>query len=226
MTPTCEAVRTYLAAHVDGEATPLGTEAIAAHLEGCEACAAAAAELRAYREAMARAYRPVAAPASLARFLRRRARGRDHHDAVASDRAPLDVATSDPAILVAWFAGRVPFPIRLPVLDSPDLRLVGGRLMEVAGELAGYVAYRKGDSVVSLGVAPAQAGAPPRGAESEVFGTLRFHLSRMRGHNVIAWTDRGLAYALVSDLPAQGRSSCSVCHAPGSGLRGVEGFHR
>ncbi len=265
MTPTCEAVRTYLAAHVDGEATPLGTEAIAAHLEGCEACAAAAAELRAYREAMARAYRPVAAPASLARFLRRRARGSDprrwiaaaaallllaggaallldrgrrggfqtlaevavvHHDAVASDRVPLDVATSDPAILVAWFAGRVPFPIRLPVLDSPDLHLVGGRLMEVAGELAGYVAYRKGDSVVSLGVAPAQAGAPPRGAESEVFGTLRFHLSRMRGHNVIAWTDRGLAYALVSDLPAQGRSSCSVCHAPGSGLRGVEGFHR
>jgi anti-sigma factor RsiW len=266
MTPTCDAVRSYLAAHVDGEATPLGTEAMAAHLQGCEDCAAAAAELRAYREAMARAYRQAAAPRSLARALRREAR-RDstaarwmaasaaavllvagaggmllasqrrvlptlaqvavvHHDAFASARAPLDVTIADPARLVAWFAGRVPFPIRLPVLDSPDLHLLGGRLMEVAGGLAGYVAYRKGDSIVSLGVAPAETGAPPRDSESEVFGSLRFHLSRMRGHNVIAWTDRGLAYALVSDLPAQGRASCTVCHAPGSGLRGVEGFHR
>jgi hypothetical protein len=97
--------------------------------------------------------------------------------------------------------------------------------MEVAGQLAGYVAYRKGSSIVSLAVAPAGAGAPPRG-ESEVFGSLRFHLSRMRGHNVIAWTDRELSYALVSDLPAQGRESCAICHAPGSGLRGMEGFHR
>jgi anti-sigma factor RsiW len=63
MTPTCDAVRSYLAAHVDGEATPLGTEAMAAHLQGGEDCAAAAAELRAYREAMARAYRQAGAEA-------------------------------------------------------------------------------------------------------------------------------------------------------------------
>lgn len=148
------------------------------------------------------------------------------HDALASARDSLDVATADPARLVAWFANRLPFPVRLPVLDSPDLRPVGGSLMEVAGRLAGYVAYRKGNSIVSLGVAPAGAGAPPRGAESEVFRSLRFHLSRMRGHNVIAWTDRDLSYALVSDLPAQGRESCAMCHAPGSGLRGVDDFHR
>jgi anti-sigma factor RsiW len=267
MTASCDAVRAHLAAHVDGEATPLGAEAIAGHLAACEGCAAAEASLRAYREAMARAYRPVRAPASLARALRRRARGGRavrgwvvgaaaaallalvggvalrigadrgrfqtlaevavvHHDAFAAALAPLDVATSEPARLVSWFAGRVPFPIQLPYLDSPDLRLVGGRLMEVAGELAGYVAYRKGNEVVSLGVAPARAGAPPRGAAREAFRSLQFHLSRMRGHNVISWTDRGLAYVLVSDLPAQGRTSCSVCHAPGSGLRDVEGFHR
>jgi anti-sigma factor RsiW len=148
-----------------------------------------------------------------------------HHDAFAAARAPLDVITSDPARLVAWFAGRVPFTLRLPSLDSPDLRLVGGRLMEVAGGLAGYVAYRKGDALVSLGVAPARAGRPPEGAEREAFRSLQFHLSRTGGHNVISWTDRGLAYALVSDLPSQGRSSCAVCHAPGSGLRDVEGFH-
>jgi len=148
------------------------------------------------------------------------------HDAFAAARAPLEVVTSDPARLVAWFTGRVPFSIHFPTLDGPDLRLVGGRLIEVAGELAAYVAYRKGDHVVSLGVAPARAGAPPHGAESESFRSLRFYLSQKRGHNVITWTDRGLAYALVSDLPAQGRSSCVVCHGPGSGLRDVEGFHR
>ncbi len=267
MTPTCDGIRSYLAAHVDGEATPLGAEATAAHLAGCEGCAAIAAELRAYREAMARSYRPGSAPPSLTEGLRRRIRGGRrarwwmagaaaatlllaalgatvlgagsgerlrtladvtvvHHDAFAAARTPLDVVTSDPARLVAWFTGRVPFPIQFPVLDGPDLRLVGGRLVDVAGELAAYVAYRKGDAVVSLGVAPARTGAPPPGAESEHFRSHRFYLSRNRGHNVITWTDRGLAYTLVSDLPAQGRSSCVVCHGPGSGLRDVEGFHR
>jgi anti-sigma factor RsiW len=148
------------------------------------------------------------------------------HEAVASARVPLEIVTTDPARLVAWFAARLPFEVALPRLDSPELHLMGGRLTEVAGGLAAHVLYRRGSALVSLGVAPAAAGGPPPGAETEAFRSLRFHMSRLGGHNVIAWTDGGLAYALVSDLPAQGRGSCVVCHAPGSGLRGVEGFHR
>lgn len=148
------------------------------------------------------------------------------HDGVVAARVPLDIATPEPVRLVAWFAGRLPFELALPRLDNPELHLVGGRLTEVAGGLAAYVLYRKGNALVSLGVAPASAGGPPPGAETEAFRSLRFHMWRLGGHNVIAWTDRGLDYALVSDLPAQGRGSCVVCHAPGSGLRGVEGFHR
>jgi anti-sigma factor RsiW len=268
MTLTCDAVRSHLAAHVDGEATPLSPEAIVGHLAACEGCAAIVAELGAYRAAMARCYGTAPAPPALAGALRRRVRrGRSgrwwmagvaaaalflaaggaslllaispserfhtladatvlHHDAFAAARAPLDLVTSDPARLVAWFTGRVPFSIQFPALDGPDLRLAGGRLIDVAGELAAYVAYRKGDAIVSLGVASAKTGTPPQGAESEAFRSHRFYLSQKRGHNVITWTDRGLAYTLVSDLPAQGRSSCVVCHGPGSGLRDVEGFHR
>ncbi|HUL61047.1 MAG TPA: zf-HC2 domain-containing protein [Anaeromyxobacteraceae bacterium] len=267
MTASCAAVRSCLAAHLDGESTPLDAEAIRGHLAGCDRCRSAAEELGAYRAAVARVFRPARAPGSLHRAVRRRVRafGRPrpwvpavavaavlaslalallatrearsriatlgetavlHHDAIVTGQAPLDVTTSDPAGLVTWFAGRLPFSIHLPRLDSPELHLVGARLIEVAGDLAALVVYRKGGAMVTLAVAPAASGAPPRGSEAETFRSLRFHLSRTRGHNVIAWTDGGLAYALVSDLPSQGRASCLVCHARGSGLRDVEEFHR
>jgi anti-sigma factor RsiW len=268
VTIPCATVASYLAAHLDGEATPLGSDAIERHLAACDGCRAAADDFLAYRRAISRAYRTMPAPDALRRAVRHRVRERVRrrtrgwvavaaalvfvtgvavglftrrephardgylggvaahlHDAYVEGGTPLDVSTSDPARLAAWFSGRVPFALSLPRVEQAGLRLVGGRVVNAGEDLAAFVAYRQGEAHVSVAVAAAREVAP-RGAESEAFRTLRFYFSRQRGHNVISWTDGALSYALVSDLPAQGRASCTVCHGSGSGLRDVDAFQR
>jgi hypothetical protein len=41
---------------------------------------------------------------------------------------------------------------------------------------------------------------------------LTFHYNAIHGLKVITWSDRGLTYALVSDLEERGQQSCIVCH--------------
>jgi hypothetical protein len=41
---------------------------------------------------------------------------------------------------------------------------------------------------------------------------LTFHFNSIFGFKVITWSDRGLTYALVSDLEERGLQSCIVCH--------------
>jgi anti-sigma factor RsiW len=145
---------------------------------------------------------------------------------VAAGQTPLDIVSADPAKLVEWFAGRLPFELLLPRLDSPELHLVGSRLVDVGGRLAAFIAYRRGD--VDIGLAVAQQGdvPPPRSTTSETFRSIRFHFETVDGYEVISWSDRGLSYSLASRLPSRGRASCQVCHSQGSGLADVQEFHR
>jgi hypothetical protein len=54
--------------------------------------------------------------------------------------------------------------------------------------------------------------ARPRGGEEIVAKGLTFHYDSINGFKVITWSDRGLTYALVSDLEERGQQSCIVCH--------------
>ena len=149
-----------------------------------------------------------------------------YHRSVEGGQTPLDIVSADPAKLVAWVAGRLPFELLLPRLDSPELHLVGSRLIDVAGKLAAFIAYRKSDAAIGLAVAQQGDVPPPSNTTSETFRSIRFHFETIDGYEVISWTDRGLSYALVSRLPSRGRASCQVCHAQGSGLTDVQEFHR
>jgi hypothetical protein len=64
---------------------------------------------------------------------------------------------------------------------------------------------------ISLVVTSASA-AVPRGGERIVAKGITFHYDSIDGLKVITWTDRGLTYALVSDLEERGQRSCIVCH--------------
>ena len=55
--------------------------------------------------------------------------------------------------------------------------------------------------------------AVPSGGEEIVSKGLMFHFDSIDGLKVITWSDRGLTYALVSDLEERGQQSCMVCHA-------------
>ncbi|PTL80971.1 anti-sigma factor [Vitiosangium sp. GDMCC 1.1324] len=67
MSPSCESVRTFLSAYLDGEATPLPRGDVERHLESCPACAREAEDLRNLRSVVRSAYVPAAVPAGLRR---------------------------------------------------------------------------------------------------------------------------------------------------------------
>ena len=50
------------------------------------------------------------------------------------------------------------------------------------------------------------------GGEEIASRGLRFHYNAIAGLKVLTWSDRGLTYALVSDLEERGQKSCIVCH--------------
>ena len=55
--------------------------------------------------------------------------------------------------------------------------------------------------------------AQPAGGEEIVSRGISFHYTSLSGWKVMTWSDRGLTYALVSDLEERGQQSCLVCHA-------------
>lgn len=54
--------------------------------------------------------------------------------------------------------------------------------------------------------------AMPSGGEEIPSRGLKFRYNAINGLKVITWADRGLTYALASDLEERGQQSCIVCH--------------
>jgi hypothetical protein len=53
--------------------------------------------------------------------------------------------------------------------------------------------------------------AQPADGEQIVAKGITFHYNSINGLKVLTWSDRGLTYALVSDLEERGQQSCVVC---------------
>jgi hypothetical protein len=123
----------------------------------------------------------------------------------------------------------VPFQFTLP--DYPTgpgekklYTLEGGRLVGLAGDYAAYVAYDMDSRPISLIVAPADR-VQPAGREIVRAGGLDFHIASVAGLEVITWVDKGLGYALASDVQGGGARSCLVCHGSAAErpkLRGLQ----
>lgn len=152
----------------------------------------------------------------------------DTHLRYARGTLPLEVDSSRPEVVSAFFSGRVPFHLALPDYpvgpgESKPYRLLGGRLVSFRDDYAAYVAYRLGDRPISLLVTSASL-VRPRGGETLAFGPLVFHQRSVQGLKVITWTDKGLTYSLASDLSVSGAQSCAVCHGSPAERRRLEGF--
>jgi anti-sigma factor RsiW len=152
------------------------------------------------------------------------------HLRYARGQLPLEVAADRPELVSRWFAGRVPFHLTLPDYpvgpgEQKFYRLEGGRLVSFEDDYAAYVAYRMGEQPVSLLVTSAER-VRPAGGEIVRSGALSFHLESVAGLKVISWSDKGLTYALASELPVSGARSCMVCHGSPEDHRRLEGFSR
>lgn len=129
---------------------------------------------------------------------------------------PLEVETADPQKISAWFANKVDFNVKLPSYQESSgqeilYTLEGARLVGYQNDYAAYVSYHMKDRPISL-VITSELVARPAGGEQINSRGLRFHFNAIDGLKVITWSDRGLTYALVSDLEERGQKSCIVCH--------------
>jgi hypothetical protein len=129
---------------------------------------------------------------------------------------PLEIATEAPQRISAWFHGKVPFSVKLPNYQESSgqeklYKLEGARLVGYKNDYAAYVAYQMRQQPISL-VITSNAVARPSGGQEIVAKGLTFHYDSINGFKVITWSDRGLTYALVSDLEERGQQSCIVCH--------------
>jgi mycothiol system anti-sigma-R factor len=129
---------------------------------------------------------------------------------------PLEVETAAPQRISEWFANKVNFSVKLPNYQESSgqeklYTLEGARLVGYKEDYAAYVAYRMKAQPISL-VITSDSVAKPSGGEELVARGLTFHYNAIHGLKVITWSDRGLTYALVSDLEERGQQSCIVCH--------------
>jgi hypothetical protein len=130
---------------------------------------------------------------------------------------PLEMESEDPQKVSGWFSNKVNFSVKLPNYQESSgqeklYTLEGARLVNYQTDYAAYVAYRMKERPISL-VITSGAAAKLSGGEEIASKGLTFHYNAIDGLKVITWSDRGLTYALVSDLDERGQQSCIVCHA-------------
>lgn len=129
---------------------------------------------------------------------------------------PLEMESSSPRDVSTWFANKVDFSVKLPNYQESSgqeklYTLEGARLVGYKDDYAAYVAYKMKSRPISL-VITSDSVVKPTGGEEIVARGLTFHYNAIHGLKVLTWSDRGLTYALVSDLEERGQQSCIVCH--------------
>jgi anti-sigma factor RsiW len=132
------------------------------------------------------------------------------------EQLPLETESTDPQQISSWFRNKVNFSVQLPNYQESSgqeklYTLEGARLVNYDNQYAAYVAYRMKERPITL-VITSDSVVKPSGGEVIASKGLRFHYNAIGGLKVITWSDRGLTYALVSDLEERGQQSCIVCH--------------
>jgi len=129
---------------------------------------------------------------------------------------PLEIVSEAPQVISDWFSNKVKFGVKLPNYQESSgqeklYALEGARLVGYKDDYAAYVAYQMKTRPISLVITSDQIARASGGEEIKAKG-LVFHYDTIHGLKVITWSDRGLTYALVSDLEERGQQSCRVCH--------------
>lgn len=140
----------------------------------------------------------------------------DTHEQHVQGKLPLEITSDSPEGISAWFVGKVSFHLELPNYQEVSGQekvygLEGARLVAFKNDYAAHVAYNMRERPISL-VVTSNRVAMPSGGEEVIWKGLVFHCDSVNGLKVITWSDRGLTYALVSDLEERGQRSCLVCH--------------
>jgi anti-sigma factor RsiW len=120
-------------------------------------------------------------------------------------------------MLNEWFRTKLPFSLALPASpaapgEDRPYRLMGARLVQVAGKPAALVAYQMQTGPVSLVVTPDSVAVASGGVKVD-FKKVSFHYRTVEGYKVVTWSLHGRTYALVSQEGNSTQRSCMVCHS-------------
>ena len=99
-----------------------------------------------------------------------------------------------------WFRGKVDFAVHVPRVAHAEL--VGGRRCSLFGKHGALLSYRTQGTPVSLYIFEGTEVNPARFERLDL-GEHTFTRASSKGHSLLLWKNRGLAYTLVSELPEQ-----------------------
>src|SRR5262249_17190410 len=111
----------------------------------------------------------------------------------------LELVTSEPTQMGAWFQGRLGFPVRLPAVARRPERLVGGRISSVADAPPAYPLYDRSGQPIPL-VVPRRVPFARRGWTARHVDGAELYLASLRGVALIWWEEKQAAriYAAAS----------------------------
>jgi mycothiol system anti-sigma-R factor len=110
---------------------------------------------------------------------------------------PVEI-TGRPDQVAHWYDGKVDFSVRVPQFGS-QVALRGGRLANIRDRQAAYLVYDVHGNKVSVFIF--DPGELPLDApKKQVIGNREVFFDEERGYNVALYRDRGVGYAIASDL--------------------------
>ena len=109
-----------------------------------------------------------------------------------------DIASSDQHTVKPWFAGKLDFSPPVNDFSSQGFPLIGGRLDYIDRHLAAALVYRRHGHVVNVFVWPIREA-----------DRSRVLSENKDGFNLVAWSDSGFQYWLVSDVNSEELQSFS-----------------
>ena len=100
-----------------------------------------------------------------------------------------DVQTTNQHIVKPWFNGRIDFAPPVPELASSGFPLAGGRLDAIEGKTVAAIVYHRRLHTINLFVWRGDDKIPAEAVED--------------GFSLTGWSEGGLTFAAVSDIPPQ-----------------------
>lgn len=113
-------------------------------------------------------------------------------------RRPFDIAASDPAIVRAWFDGKVRFQLPPLKARAAGYALVGSRLCWLLGRRGGAFSYQRGERLMTLYMIQGDAVELSGGRFDPVLGTMTVR-RQVANYGSLVWRRGDLVFSLVSD---------------------------
>ncbi len=109
----------------------------------------------------------------------------------------VQISSSNPEEIKAWFRGKVDFPVNVPYISA---KLKGGRLCLFDKKRLALLFYEHNGSLLSLFISDEMDMQKIKNGKEVIIGGKAMLFVEERGYNLFLWQEKGLTYALVSEL--------------------------